>query len=534
MGIYVNPGNESFSSAIRSEIYVDKTGLLRELNRAIRTEFRYFAVSRARRFGKSMAAGMIDAYYSRGCDSRELFEPYEIARDPDFDTHLNKYNVLHFDASTYFNQAENWTDMKQQLDRALLRDLCKEFPYLRDEHLTTAVEALQIVYAETGIPFVVIVDEWECIIRDAKNDPEWIIGWLKYLRGFFKTEESKRFLALGYITGILPIKKIEGESAMNVFEEYTMTTPQNLAPYFGFTETEVEELCASYQMDIAEIRRWYDGYHMRYLPKDKTHQMLHMYNPNSLACALMHHEIDNYWKNTGAFRQLNDYIERDEAGLRETVLQLLAGEPCQVNIKTFQNDLTSYRSRDDVLTALIHMGYLGYEPETGCAFIPNEEVRAVFDSAIAVGDWTEVRDAIHRSDELLLATWDGDTEKVSSAIAASHQDCASILTYHDENSLACAIQIAYYTARAHYVTVRELPTGKGFADIAFIPRHHSGKPAMIVELKWNHDAETAISQIHARNYAGKLSDFNGELLLVGISYTQKEKTYQCVIERKNS
>ena len=532
MGTYVNPGSESFQLAINSDIYIDKTGLLEVLNHSIGKENHFFAVSRARRFGKSMAAGMIDAYYSRGCDSEALFSKYEISKVPDFKTHLNKYNVLHFDVATFLNAAKTPEDVIPMMDEALLESMKKEFPFLKEEKPVNTPAAMFSVYEHDGIRFIVIIDEWECIIRDAKDDEKLITDYLKYLRGFFKTEESKRFLALGYITGILPIKKVRGESALNNFTEYTMISPKQLAPFFGFTEQEVECLCRDYNMDADEVRNWYDGYRMQW-HEGREHDLkkIHIYNPNSLVHAMLDGTTESYWKNTGAFETINDYIELNEAGLKNDVVAMIAGERRPVDVSTFQNDLTHYKTKDDVLTALIHMGYLGYDPETGEAFVPNEEVREVFESAVKVGDWTDVQDALRSSDALLKSTWAGDEKKVAEVISKSQQDYASIINFNDENALACAVMMSYYTARKYYYVKRELPAGRGFADIAFIPRNEGEHPAMIVELKWTRSARAAIRQIRDREYAGALSDYSGEILLVGINYTKKTGRYSCRIEK---
>ncbi len=532
MGMYVDPGNESFRSDIESDIYIDKTEMLSILNNNIGKSRRYFAVSRARRFGKSMVAGMIKAYYSVGCDSREMFSNLRIADDPEYEKYLNRYHVLHFDMATFLNAARGDENPIDLMNDTILKDFRETYPLAVSDDIRTVPMAVEAVWKNDGRQFVIIIDEWECVIRDAKTDHKLIMDYLKYLRGFFKTEESKEFLALGYITGILPIKKFDGESAMNNFREYTMISPKQLAPYFGFSDEEVTLMCANDDiMDINEIRRWYDGYIMEYMTPDRSRKILHMYNPNSLVNAFIDGGCESYWKNTGAFGGLNDYIAMNMDGLKDCILNMLAGEECPVDTGSYQNDLTSFKSRDDVMTALIHMGYLGYNPKTGKAFIPNEEVRDVFESAIKVGEWKDIIDALRNSDSILEATWNEDGEKVANAISKSHQDYTSILRYHDENSLALAIMMTYYTARKHYVVVREIPTGKGFADIVFIPKKNSDKPAMIVELKWNKDADTAIDQIHAKNYVGKLADYGGDILLVGINYDKDKKEYSCKIDR---
>ena len=529
MGMYLDPGNESFKSDLAGDIYIDKTEMLSFLNRYVATPRRYFAVSRARRFGKSMAAGMLDAYYSIGCDSETLFQPYAIAKDKGFHDHLNKYHVLHIDMATFLNAARKDENPVDLMNDTVMRDFKDMYPELINDSVRTLPKAVEEVWRNDGIGFVIIIDEWECIIREAGNDEELIMYYLKYLRGFFKTEESKKFLALGYLTGILPIKKFNGESAMNNFIEYTMISPKSLAPYFGFSEDEIIPLLDKYGVLLDEIRKWYDGYIIATPGQGWEPDYVHMYNPNSIVDALTFRSIESYWKNTGAFTSLNDYIAINMDGLKYTVLRLLSGESCHVDTSGFQNDLTSFKSKDDVLTALIHMGYLGYDPRTEEAFIPNEEVREVFSSAIKVGDWTEIAEALRDSDDLLKATWAGDEIKVAMTIEKSHQDYTSILEYHDENSLALAIMMSYYTARKHYMIIREFPSGKGFADIAFIPRKGSDKPAMIVELKWNDDADTAIDQIKDRKYTGKLKDYGSDILLVGISYDKINKTYSCKI-----
>ena len=551
MGTYVNPGHESMLSAVRSEIYVDKTGLLNILNKSIGTERRYFAVSRARRFGKTMAAGMIDAYYSIGCDSRELFSPYEIGKAPDFEKHLNQYNVVHFDTASFFNSAKRPEDVVPSIDSMLLREMLEEFPWLEESHPVNTAQAMNFVYKKERRRFIVVIDEYDCITRDAADNEELVLDFLRYLRGFFKTEESKQFLALGYITGILPIKKIKGESALNNFSEYTMTAPRELVKCFGFTQQEVTGLCGRYKRNPGDFRDWYDGYYM-YAPascadqemgeenKDgsvrlvnKSFQRLwHIYNPNSAVEALMAGEIISYWKNTGSFDSLRQFITMNYAGLKQDVVSMLAGERRKVDITTFQNDLTQFKSKDDVLTCLIHMGYLGYDAHTKKAFIPNAEVAEVFEAVIKTGDWDDVGDALRHSDELLQAVFNMEEEKVAKAIAASQQDFASIIDFHDENSLVCAVMMSFYTSRGDYLVVRELPAGKGFADVAFIPRQQGKNPAMLIELKWNRSARAAIKQIKDREYAGALSGYHGDILLVGINYTKKTKKYTCRIEKR--
>ena len=378
MGIYFNPKNRSFSKDRNYEIYVDKTGLLSFLNKALDTPKNCIAVSHARRFGKSHAAGMIDAYYSLGSDSSKLFEDTKIASDPDYEKYRNKYNVIHLDISSF------WDDYKDNLIEKIVEyiydDITEELGDILDYKKKLSYVLMKI-YEKTEIPFVIIIDEWNCVIRNS-NDQNLIHHYLQFLHSLFKSEESKSFLALGYITGILPIKKIKDESALNNFQEYTMLKSRPITKYYGFTEDEVKELCQKYDMDFATMKAWYNGYLI---------DGMHMYNPNSVSMAINYQDFDSYWRNTSAFGTINTFISMNYSGLKEDVLAMLAGEKVMVNTEGFQNDLAEIHSKDDALTALIHLGYLGYDKDMLSAYIPNYEVSKAFQSALQTGDWMELK-----------------------------------------------------------------------------------------------------------------------------------------------
>ena len=520
MGIYFNPNNGSFASDKRSMIYVDKTGVLEYLNSVLGTNRRCISVSHARRFGKSHAAGMIDAYYSLGCDSTKLFEDTKIAESDDFKKYMNKYNVIHLDISSV------WDFHKEDLIESIHERVCDDFQkeyadtlnYDKDLYLL-----IQDIYIKTNVPFVIIIDEWDCVIRNSE-DKELVHRYLQFLHSLFKSEESKSFLALAYITGILPIKKIKDESALNNFREYTMLDSYPITEFYGFTEEEVRELCEKYNMDFESTKVWYNGYLI---------DGMHMYNPNSVSMAMDRHRFDSYWKNTSSFDSINTFITMNYEGLKDDIMTMLAGGKVPVNTDTFQNDLSTVASKDDALTALIHLGYLGYDYEEGSAYIPNYEVAKAYQAAINIGSWTEIAKSISKCDELLRATIAGNTERVEELIELAHDIYTSVLKYNDENSLSCVLTMAYFTAPAYYNIVREMPTGKGFADFVFIPRASAGKrPAMVVELKYNKSADTAIKQIKEKRYQGALTGYSDKILLVGISYEAdgSDKKHTCVIE----
>ncbi len=303
MGIYFNPNNESYTRARNSRIFVDKTGLLDILNARISTENNCIALSHARRFGKSHAAGMIDAYYSRGCNSSMLFDDTTIAKSADYRKYLNQYNVIHVDVSSF------WDSFKDNIVEKIKEYIIDEIRevYVDEIDYTKMINLILMnVYKKTSIPFVIIIDEWDCVIRNSE-DEELVHGYLQFLHSLFKSEESKSFLALAYITGILPIKKIKDESALNNFEECTMVSSIPFTEYFGFTEEEVRELCAEYQMDYESTKAWYNGYYI---------DGVNMYNPNSVVMAMTKHRFDSYWKNTSSFSSINTFITMNYEGLK--------------------------------------------------------------------------------------------------------------------------------------------------------------------------------------------------------------------------
>ena len=520
MGIYFNPSNGSFKRARNSQIFVDKTELIEYLNKRLSTEENCIALSHARRFGKSHAAGMIDAYYSLGSDSTSLFEDTKIAESDDFKKHMNKYNVIHLDISSFWDFYKD--NIVEKIVEYIYRDFKEEFGDEVDYHDSLSY-VLMSIYKKTDIPFVIIIDEWDCVIRNSE-DKELVHRYLQFLHSLFKSEESKSFLALAYITGILPIKKIKDESALNNFREYTMLDSYPITEFYGFTEEEVRELCEKYNMDFESTKAWYNGYLI---------DGMHMYNPNSVSMAMDRHRFDSYWRNTSSFASINTFITMNYEGLKDDIMTMLAGGKVPVNTDTFQNDLSTVASKDDALTALIHLGYLGYDYEEGSAYIPNYEVAKAYQAAINIGSWTEIAKSISKCDELLRATIAGNTERVEELIELAHDIYTSVLKYNDENSLSCVLTMAYFTAPAYYNIVREMPTGKGFADFVFIPRASAGKrPAMVVELKYNKSADTAIKQIKEKRYQGALTGYSDKILLVGISYEAdgSDKKHTCVIE----
>lgn len=521
MGIYINIGNAGFQSARNGE-YVDKSGLIAVVNETLFTKRRFSCVSRCRRFGKSMAAEMLCAYYSQSCDSRSLFTDLEIANDPLFEKHLNKYPVIYLDMSDFVTRFKDETIVRQ-MDNRLKADIQKAYPdvpLMDDDDLMDYL--VRIVEAKAQ-QFIFIIDEWDAICREFKAGTKAMDEYVDWLRRMFKGGRSSDVFAGAYMTGILPIKKYKTESALNNFVEYSMVEPMDMAHFFGFTKVEVQSLAQKHGLDFDELEKWYDGYQIG--------DDLSIFNPNSVMMALKSRRCRSYWAATGAFDAVAQYIRMNFDGLKDDIIRMLIGNRCQVDPTGFQNDMSKIETKDDVLTVLIHLGYLSYNWREDECYIPNREVAGEMVNAVRANNWKEVTDAILRSKELLQATLDGDEEAVARGVDATHDEHTSILSYNNENSLACVLSLAYYYARNDYVVHRELATGKGFADLVMIPRKHVSSPAIILELKYDKNADAAIDQILRKQYPAKVAEYTGELLLVGINYDKKEKTHQCHIER---
>ena len=519
MGILLNPDNIDFQEALNSEIYVDKTELMLYTNKVLRTEQKYICVSRPRRFGKSMAANMLTAYYSRGCDSREMLSKYKIAKADSFEKHLNKYNVIHINMVNFLSHGNSMTEVISYLERRLIHELKREYGDVDCFDWNDLISVLEDIFAEKKTPFVFIIDEWDCIFRRHKEDSDSQTIYLDFLRNLLK---NKSYVALAYMTGILPIKKYGEHSAINVFYEYSMTDAKPISEFTGFTEDEVKSLCEKYNKPFEQMKRWYDGYCL---------DGISIYNPKSVVESILRNNFGNYWTSTETYEALKVYIEMNFDGLKDTIIELLAGQKAVIDTTTFTNDMVTFNTKDDVLTLLIHLGYLTYNSDTKEVSIPNYEISEQFASTIRVMGWSEVANSIKNSDELLKATLACDEEKIAELIEQSHQDNTSILKYNDENSLSCVLSLAYYSARKSYIIERELPAGKGFADLVFKPRSNNINPAMIVELKYDSSAESAIEQIKEKQYMDCLKNYSGEVLLVGINYDKESKKHSCKIEK---
>ncbi len=428
---------------------------------------KFLCCSRPRRFGKSITAHMLVAYFSRGADSRSLFEPLRCVKDAVFLENLNKYDTIFMDIQAQFVQAaDNDMNPGQYIRRNILGELQKEYPDLVNDSMSVST-ALSVVHAATGSEFVIIFDEWDYPIRELAGNSRERLDYIEFLRMMFKNAEAQDYVRMAYLTGILPMVRAKGQSAVNNFDEYTMIDARDLGGDIGFVEAEVRELCERYGVSVDEMKRWYDGYDLG---------GVEVYNPLSVVRAVESGRFRQYWTETGTYEDIRSLIEHDFDGLKEAVIQMLSGNRIPVN---------------DPLSS-----FLKY------------------------------------SKEALAAVLEGDQERVAGLVQKVHDDFISSIEYNDENSLSCTVMIALLASFAYYQRpVREFPCGKGFADLVYLPLPQCPqRPVIVVELKWNQSADTAIAQIREKRYPDSLKDYYGDIVLVGISYEKKAREHTCVIE----
>ena len=556
MGTYLNPGMKSFQMSVNSEIFVDKSAMISYLNTVVNTQQRYVSVSRPRRFGKTMAADMICAYYGRETNSRKLFEKRKLAECAparvgdsviQWDTYLGGFDVIRLVMTKFFKKNTSATSALDKMQRLVVREIMRKYPeqdYISENDL---IQAIEDAYLDSDKQLVIVIDEWDALFRERPNDKDGQTEYLDFLRDLMKDNQH---IALAYMTGILPIKKYGMHSALNMFTEYSMIFPRQLAQYTGFTEAEVRQLCNQHGRDYDKIREWYDGYEVSdIIPPDPDHQVqietgkppaatrYALYSPLSVVEAMTTGVIKDYWNKTETYEALADYIRMDYDGLKDAVALLMNGGRLKIDTSAYQNDMTTFHSKDDILSLLIHLGYLGFDDENSEVFIPNNEILDEFKTSTKDKEWADAFAAFKTSSELVKATWAKDAVKVAELLEKAHNRAGN-KTYNDEAALSYAIQLAYYAARKYYTVILELESGKGAADVVFLPSpKYPHIPALVVELKYSKTAKGAIDQIRRQEYPDRLEHYRGNILLVGINYDKDVphthpdfKHHTCVIE----
>jgi hypothetical protein len=480
------------------------------------TENGFMCISRPRRFGKSVAAEMAYAYYDRNSDSRNLFEGLEITKSPDYEKHLNKYPTIFIDWNTFANVPDK--DKLKEAQKSVIADLKQSYDILEEKNSLS--KALAEINLKTGDRFILIIDEWDMLVRDVTQEIQ--DEYVDFLRSMFKSADAKKTFLLVYMTGILPIIKIKTQSALNNFREYSIISPADTDKYYGFTEDEVKTLCESHGMNLELMKHAYDGY---IIGEEKS-----MFNPNSVMMSILYRTYDSFWSRTASFMAIEKYLNIDADQVRTKIISMMNGEEVTVRVSSFRNDMKNIETSDDVLTLLAHLGYLSYNSETKSVRIPNTEVTEEFENAVRFAGWNELSKAVGQSLQLLDDTINLRENKVARAFDDYHFEASSLLEFNDENSMRCAITLAYYAAKPFYKIFHELPTGKGFADMVFIPLPKSTRPAIVVELKYDKTADSAIDQIKRKEYPKSLVGFSKKIVLCGINYNKTTSKHEVVME----
>lgn len=622
-----NPSDENFRIVLNSQYYVDKTDLIYHLNEVINTENRFISVSRPRRFGKTVTANMLTAYYSYSEKKTTIFndryigiiydELNQIDKQSRAEEHnkneeskiinknykyLNKFNVIKLIMNEYFANRSVEAGIKKIMKK-IINEIKSSINDIEFSDENDIIDIFEDLYKKTDRKLVFIIDEWDYILRHYKDEKS-IYTYLEFLNTFLK---DKEYIALAYVTGILPLKKNKEQSSLNNFKDFSMILPSWMAKYFGFTDNEVKELCKIYkrienenpkdkiskiikkhkrndekcvikyidnkefqnlegkekkdlkhekiynsrdkQFETSSIKRklsvdredkvcyenlknWYDGYQLI----DEDDKIYNIYSPFSIINAFNYKCIESFWCKSLTSSILSDYLKLDYDGLKEDIVILMKRNRIKINIKTYQNDMTSFENKDDVLTMFIHLGYLGFDKTKSETFIPNKEILEEFENYTKSSNWSVLFKIYQQSKTLLQETWNCNEEIVAKLIEEVH-DTADNKIYHSEAALKYAILLAYYAANAYYTIIPEMDTGKEYANIYFIPFNNIHS-ALVVELKYNKTAETVISQIKQRNYPKRLIHYKENLILVGINYDKTVKNndiqfkyYSCKIEK---
>lgn len=530
ISMIINSGNNKFRKRIKTG-YVDKTGLIAYLNKKIGTDDAFYCVTRPRRFGKTIAASALCAYLCKDCDSKDLFDGLEISHSPSYLKHLNKYDVIFLDMQDFESEIGDGNSYIANLNASMVQELKQAYPKAfvkleeRNEESIDFPKAVRLVHQEYGIEFVFILDEWDYVFRTFPNNENLHNSYLSILRQLFKETSGEECVALAYMTGILPIKRLKGQTALNNFKDISMLNTFGLGKYTGFTETDVKEICKNNDLDYEKVKLWYGGYNL---------DGIELYNPYSIEYLTESKVFKGYWSKTASTEVVEECIAYNLNGIKNAFADLIeVVSISNVNVDDFNNDFCPSSSRDAVLVYLVHLGYLSFDKKDNSVRIPNLEVKNEIKSALLKSRNPKVLGIIKKSQDFVDHILNLESESVAEEVEEIHQEYCSTIRYNSEQSLQSVLQVALLSSIEYYDKVKlEEPTGKGFADMVLFPQngYQNDYPVVVIELKWNKDAKTAIDQIKERNYFNSFKDKSFGGLLVGINYNPKTKVHDCIIE----
>ena len=519
--MHVNVDNASFQMEFDDE-YVDKSDLISLTNKFINKSRRFMCVTRPRRFGKSVTVKMLNAYYSKGCDSKALFSDLKIDSTTDFERHLNQHDVIYLDMTEFADDNGNGDLYLENLNTDVVSELKDTYSECFEKEKNYSLpEAIRCLNKR----FIFIIDEWDFVFREYPNNTNLHKNFIDLLRALFKGV-GERYVEFVYMTGILPIARYNTQSALNNFSEYTILNPGKFAKYYGFTEDEVKTLCERYKLDFEITKFWYDGYKVG---------EYELYNPNSIIELINHGTYKSYWSATAAYDIVKEAINLNFEGLKDDIIKLCSGTSIRIyDIESFNTAEKNFPNKDSIYVYLVHLGYLGYNDEDSTIYVPNEETRRELLHSVRDNHWPQYESALKLSEQVVVATENKDTETVANLLAKVHEDKVPVLEYNSESTLRYVVLMSYLAAEKDYLApLNEFPTGKGFADIVYLPKKVSknGKPALIIELKKDASAKVALEQIKERDYVSRVKEYTDNMLLIGINYDSKSKQHSCIIEK---
>ena len=554
MGDIINPveGN-SFVDLVEAKdtrIFVDKTDFINKINTLLNTDGKLLSLTRPRRFGKTVTADMLLAYYSKEYDGQKIFDNLKISKEKSFTEHLNKYDVIYIDMNSIRDdyiaytededlQVKGITTIVDYLQYSVIEELKENISYAellsksRKVGKKNLSSALREICNHTKEQFILIMDEWDLIYRDYRNDTQLQESFIDFLRGLFKGKKGQASFAFAYLTGILPIKKYNSQSALNGFDEYNMLSPEPYEKYFGFIEDEVAEIVKnpSCAISLQELKEWYEGYKLNGVD---------IYNPNSVVSAVNDGKCKSYWSGTSSNEEVVNLINMNFDGIKDDIIRLIEGNVIQFNCQTFQNDMVSIKNENDILSLLVCLGYLGCVDDGGndrAAYVPNKEIKTALAALVKSQPWFNSMPIIERSELLFNAITSLDGNKTAEIITQIHNSPnVSLLNYNREESMVfCLISGLMWRTEREYECYRELQTGKGSADLIYAPKRSMNLPILLIEFKYGLNAEEAMNQIKEKEYFSRYrdGDYPNDVLLIGINYDPKTKEHQCLIEKLN-
>lgn len=535
MGIYLN--SESAYTLYKSETqkpyFVDKSRMIEELFPLIEEGANHICITRPRRFGKTVTANMISAFFSRAREASDIFDRLKISTSQNYSKYRNQYNVIHISLNDISRQCTTYEEYITRIEQRLVRDLKRAYPQAELDGEESAVDALMEIYTENSENrFIFVFDEWDFLFHQPFVTEKEKREYLSYLRSLLK---DRPYVILAYMTGILPIAKYSSGSELNMFTEYTMLSEEKFSEVFGFTDSEVDTLYQKYT-DYTEhikvtregLRYWYNGYH--------TFSGERVYNPRSVVCALRNNNLGNYWTSAGPYDEIYYYIENNVAAVRDDLALMVSGIPVPAKIREYAATSMNLNTKDEIFSSMVVYGFLSYE--NGKVSIPNKELMDRFDEMLQrESSLGYVYRLARASDRMLEATLSGDVDTMTEILELAHDTEVPLFRYNNETELSAVVNLVYLSARDRYRVEREDKAGTGYVDFIFYPETDKSLDCIILELKVDSSPEEAIRQIKTRKYdlrfrerIGEEQKYTGRILAVGISYNKKTKKHICRVE----